>query len=168
VIVAVPTPSVVAIRAKTATIPIVSFMLADEVRLGLAASIAHPGGNVTGLSMRLDGMVGKQLELAKELLPKSKSIGILINPASADAASQAVEALAASATLKLLPVRADARSPAEISSAFRQLRERDAQVVVALYDALFFSERKHIAELAFWLKNCLSSTRREIMSPTAA
>jgi hypothetical protein len=64
VIIAAPTPAVVALRNKTASIPIVSFMLADEVRLGLVTSDARPGGNVTGLSMRLDGMVGKQLELA--------------------------------------------------------------------------------------------------------
>jgi putative ABC transport system substrate-binding protein len=55
VIIAAPTPAVVALRNKTASIPIVSFMLADEVRLGLVTSDARPGGNVTGLSMRLDG-----------------------------------------------------------------------------------------------------------------
>ena len=65
VIVAAPTPAVAALHTKTESIPIVSFMLADEVRLGLVASSARPGGNVTGLSMRLDGMVGKQLELAQ-------------------------------------------------------------------------------------------------------
>ena len=148
VIVAAPTPAVVALRNKTASIPIVSFMLADEVRLGLVTSDARPGGNVTGLSMRLDGMVGKQLELATELVPAAKITGVLLNPASADAANQLAEAKAASSTLKLSPVLVEARSPGDISAAFQQFRDGGAQVVVVLYDALFFQERKRIADAA--------------------
>jgi len=112
VIVAAPTPAVVALHTKTASIPIVSFMLADEVRLGLVASSARPGGNVTGLSMRLDGMVGKQMELATELIPTAKITGVLLNPTSADTANQLAEAKAACATLKLLPVFVERAPPA--------------------------------------------------------
>jgi putative ABC transport system substrate-binding protein len=148
VIVAAPTPAVVALHTKTASIPIVSFMLADEVRLGLVASSARPGGNVTGLSMRLDGMVGKQMELATELIPTAKITGVLLNPTSADTANQLAEAKAACATLKLLPVFVEARSPSDISSAFQQFRDGGAQVVVVLYDALFFQERRRIADAA--------------------
>src|SRR5262252_3448434 len=120
VIVAAPTPAVAALHTKTASIPIVSFMLADEVRLGLVASSARPGGNVTGLSMRLDGMVGKQIELATELIPTAKITGVLLNPTSADTANQLAQAKAACATLKLPPVFVEARSPSDISSAFQQ------------------------------------------------
>jgi putative ABC transport system substrate-binding protein len=148
VIVAAPTPAVVALHTKTASIPIVSFMLADEVRLGLVASSARPGGNVTGLSMRLDGMVGKQMELATELIPTAKITGVLVNPTSADTANQLAEAKAACATLKLLPVFVEARSPSDISSAFQQFSDGGAQVVVVLYDALFFQERRRIADAA--------------------
>jgi len=148
VIIAAPTPAVVALRNKTASIPIVSFMLADEVRLGLVTSDARPGGNVTGLSMRLDGMVGKQLELATELVPAAKITGVLLNPASADAANQLAEAKAASGTLKLSLVLVEARSPSDIRAAFQQFRDGGAQVVVVLYDALFFQERKRIADAA--------------------
>jgi len=148
VIIAAPTPAVVALRNKTASIPIVSFMLADEVRLGLVTSDARPGGNVTGLSMRLDGMVSKQLELATELVPAAKITGVLLNPASADAANQLAEAKAASGTLKLSLVLVEARSPSDISAAFQQFRNGGAQVVVVLYDALFFQERKRIADAA--------------------
>ena len=65
-ILANPTPAIVAARALTQTIPIVSFMITNEKELGFVASHARPGGNVTGLLLRVEGMVGKQLELAQQ------------------------------------------------------------------------------------------------------
>ena len=108
VIVANPTPAIVAVRALTKTIPIVSFMIADETRLGLVASHAHPGGNVTGLLMRVENMVGKQLELAVQTVPGANKIGIVFDPTSADASTQRKEAEAASADLGINIVYAHA------------------------------------------------------------
>jgi putative ABC transport system substrate-binding protein len=88
VILAVSTPAAVAVNAVTKSIPIVCFMLADEVRLGLVASDARPGGNVTGLAMRVEGMASKQLELAGELLGNNRRIGILANATSSDTPTQ--------------------------------------------------------------------------------
>ncbi len=75
------TPAAVAARAVTQTVPIVCPLLADPIHLGLIASESRPGGNVTGLSFRIDGLVGKQLELA--LLPNAGRIGFLVNIAIA-------------------------------------------------------------------------------------
>jgi putative ABC transport system substrate-binding protein len=74
VLVAAPMPAVLALKALTNTIPITSFMLADEIRLGLVASDARPGGNVTGLDMRVDGLVGKQIELATRAVPGATTL----------------------------------------------------------------------------------------------
>jgi putative ABC transport system substrate-binding protein len=148
ILIANPVPAVVALRGITTSIPIVSFMLTDEVRLGLAASDARPGSNVTGLSMRLDGMVGKQIELATQTVPSATKIGMLINPGNADAATQQREAEAAGKRLALTQVFAEVRSPEEIVSAFQHFQSERAQMVVCLYDALFFQERKRIADLA--------------------
>jgi putative ABC transport system substrate-binding protein len=147
-----PTPAVVAARALTTSIPIVSFMLADEMRLGLVASHAHPGGNVTGLLMRVDGMVGKQIELAIQTCVGATKIGILFNPSSADATNQRREAEAASALLGVLSVYEQVGSPDEIDTALRQLGNERVQVVAVLYDALFFQERRRIANLAATLR----------------
>ena len=72
IIVAAPTPAVVAAKSATSTIPIVSFMLADEVRLGLVANDAHPGSNVTGILMRVEGLPTKQLQIATQTVPDAR------------------------------------------------------------------------------------------------
>jgi ABC-type uncharacterized transport system substrate-binding protein len=100
-ILAVPTPATVAARAASQTIAIVSFMLTDEVRLGLVANAARPGGNVTGLAMHVDGMAGKLFELAVETVPGARRIGILVNATSIASAVQhlAAEHVASAAVL---------------------------------------------------------------------
>src|SRR5262249_43938579 len=137
----------VAAKAATSTIPIVCFMLADEVRLGLVASDARPGGNVTGLAMRLDGMAGKQLEIATELLPGAKSVGVLVNIASSDASTQLHDVATVSAALKINSVVAEVRQPDDVARAFQFLEAERVSSIVVLYDALFFQQRRQIAAM---------------------
>jgi putative tryptophan/tyrosine transport system substrate-binding protein len=146
-ILAVPTPAAVAASAATKTIPIVCFMLADEVRLGLVASDARPGANVTGLAMRVDGMAGKQLELASELLVNTKRIGILVNVASSDTSAQLGDAIAAASRLNIKYAVAEVRVRDELDAALRRLIEEHVSSILVLYDALFFQERRRIASL---------------------
>jgi putative tryptophan/tyrosine transport system substrate-binding protein len=146
-ILAVPTPAAVAAKAATKTIPIVCFMLADEIRLGLVASDARPGGNVTGLAMRVDGMAGKQLELATELLVDTKKIGILVNVASSDTSAQLRDAVAAAAGLRINYVVAEVRRPEDLEGAFQRFMAEHVSSILVLYDALFFQERRLIASL---------------------
>jgi putative ABC transport system substrate-binding protein len=147
VILAAPTPAAVAAKNVTSDIPIVCFMLADEVRLGLVASDARPGGNVTGLAMRVDGMAGKQVQLATELLPSSKKIGLLLNAASSDTAAQARDAIEAGQALKLDCVVAEVQKPQDVDAAIQHLAAEHVSAIVVLYDALFFQQRQRIASL---------------------
>jgi len=94
VLVAAPMPAVLALKALTNTIPITSFMLADEIRLGLVASDARPGGNVTGLDMRVDGLVGKQIELATRAVPGATTLVIIGVMTTTAFSSQSVMTLA--------------------------------------------------------------------------
>jgi putative tryptophan/tyrosine transport system substrate-binding protein len=82
VIVALVTPAAVAARNLTRTIPIVCPLLANPIDLGLIASMSRPGGNVTGLMFRIDGLAGKQLELAAQLVPTAVRVGLIVNVAS--------------------------------------------------------------------------------------
>jgi len=146
-ILAVPTPATVAARAASQTIPIVSFMLADEVRLGLVANAARPGGNVTGLAMRVDGMAGKLFELATEAVPRGGRIGIFVNSTSIDSAAQLREVDSAAAALNVERIVAEVRQPGDLEAAVQQLMAEHVASVAVLYDALFFQERHRIATL---------------------
>ena len=148
IIIAAPTPAVVAAKAATSTIPIVSFMLADEVRLGLVKNDAHPEGNVTGILMRVEGLPAKQLQLAAEIFPGAQRIGVLINPAGADAAEQRHEVEAGAAGLSVAVQFAEARSPEDILGAIQSVTSERAEALLVLHDALFFVKRQRIAGLA--------------------
>jgi putative ABC transport system substrate-binding protein len=82
VVLATVTPGAVAMRVLTQTVPIVCPLLADPIGFGLIASVARPGGSVTGLLFRSEGLAGKQLELARELIPDAARIGYVLNVAS--------------------------------------------------------------------------------------
>ena len=83
VIMSASPPAASAAQAATATIPIVFGVAQDPVRLGLVASLARPGGNLTGVNFLLTELAGKRLELLRELVPGSKRIAVLVNPANA-------------------------------------------------------------------------------------
>src|SRR5262245_23615648 len=146
-ILAVPTPATVAARAASQTIPILSFMLTDEVRLGLVENAARPGGNVTGLAMRVDGMAGKLFELATEAVPSGRRIGILVNTTSIDSAAQLREVGSVAAALNVERSVAEVRQPGDLEAAVHRLAAEHVASVAVLYDALFFQERHRIATL---------------------
>lgn len=148
IILAAPTPAVVAAKSATSTIPIVSFMLADEVRLSLVANDAHPGSNVTGILMRVEGLPTKQLQIATQTVPGARRIGVLINPASVDATEQRHQVEAGGAALAVAVQFAEARTPDDLDGAFQTFAMERADALLVLYDALFFQERRRIAVLA--------------------
>jgi putative ABC transport system substrate-binding protein len=123
-------------------------MLADEIRLGLAVSDARPAGNVTGLLMRVPGMAGKQIEWATETVPAARRVGILSNPTSADAAAQRQEVDAAILARSAQAIFVEAGTPAEIEGAMNSLHDAQVDIAIVLYDALFFTNRRRIADLA--------------------
>jgi putative ABC transport system substrate-binding protein len=135
-------------RQATKTIPIVFAIHADPVGVGHVASLARPGGNITGLSTLLTDLVAKELEIFKETLPQTTRIGILWNPTtpSHGPAVQTVEAIGEKLGVQLLLVTA--RTVEEFGGAFSTMtRERmDGFLVIA--SPLFFSQRVPLAELA--------------------
>jgi ABC-type uncharacterized transport system substrate-binding protein len=122
-------------------------MLTDEVRLGLVENAARPGGNVTGLAMRVDGMAGKLFELATEAVPGGMRIGIFVNTTSIDSAAQLREVGSAAAALNMERIVAEVRQPGDLEAAVKHLAAERVASVAVLYDALFFQERHRIATL---------------------
>jgi putative ABC transport system substrate-binding protein len=135
-------------KLATSTIPIVSPVLNDPVRLGLVASYAHPGGNVTGIMSSLDGLPGKQVELARELIPGLVRLGMLVNVSSALSLPQRqnVELAARASKVELAPF--EVRGPDDLDSAFQALARENAEALIVLGDTMFFSYRQRIAALA--------------------
>jgi len=145
-IVAAVTPAAVAARRSTQTIPIVCPILADPIDLGLIASMSRPGGNVTGLMSRIDDLIGKQIELAAQLVPALVRLGLIVNVASSDIARRDVESAGKRLGVKL--VSAEVREPNDLDTAFKLLSNEHVQAVVILADAMLFQERQRVAELA--------------------
>ncbi len=133
-------------RQATATIPIVTPAVADPVSGGLVASLARPGGNLTGLSMLNTEISGKRLELLKALLPRMSRVAILWDPASETSQMRASEA--AGRILALQVDILEARTPGDFPSAFAEARKRRADAMLVLASSFFNSHRKRLVELA--------------------
>jgi putative ABC transport system substrate-binding protein len=147
-IVALDPPAALAAKKATAAIPIVAAILNDPVRLGLIASFARPGGNVTGILSQVEGLPGKQIEIAQEVVPTITVIGMLANPANATHLFQRREVEAAGAVKAIKVIAAEARSKADFDTAFNLLRSAGVQAAIVLRDAMLVSEGRRIAELA--------------------
>ena len=134
-----------AARRATSTVPIVFIIASDPVKIGLAKSFAHPGGNATGISMLTAALALKRLELIRELLPPHATVGFLVNPDNKDL-QQEIEEIARS-TGRSLEV-ANARNLDDLEPAFAQLVRAKVGAVLVGNDAGFFSQRAQIVALA--------------------
>ncbi len=148
VIVTHSTPTTQALRRATSAIPIVSANLGDPAGLGFAASLARPGGNITGLSAMQVDVSPKYLELLKLMMPALSRAAVLVNPGNPahPAFLKGVQAAAEELGLKILPV--DARNPEEIERGFAAMRRERADAVIILGDAFFIGQRRQITQLA--------------------
>src|ERR1051326_8016256 len=109
--------------------------------------MAHPGGNVTGVLFRTEGLAGKQLELALQLVPDASKIGLLVNVAGAVVIDrEEFESVGRKVGVTLVPV--DVRAPDDIDAAFHMLASDGVQVAIVQVDGMFFNERQRIAALA--------------------
>lgn len=117
----------------------------DPVGAGLVASLARPGGNITGPTLIPDALVGKQVELLMNVVPKGSQVAVLWNPDNPGNARQ-LRAAEVVPGLRLEPV--GARDAAEIEKAFVTMTERRAAAVMVLLDPIFLNERQRIADLA--------------------
>jgi putative tryptophan/tyrosine transport system substrate-binding protein len=143
------TPGSLAAKAATSTIPVVFGVSEDPVALGLVASLARPGGNVTGINFFDAEVDAKRLGLMHELVPKAKRFAVLINPANAkiaDATAQALREAAPGLGLELLFFKAS--SAAEIDAAFAAIVDAKAEAVFVAPDGYFASRSPQLALLA--------------------
>jgi putative ABC transport system substrate-binding protein len=147
VIVAAAVNAAVPARAATSVIPIVCPALADAVHLGLIASEARPGGNVTGIEPYVAGLPAKQMELARAIAPGARRIGLLTNLQDPKAPPQRQELAAAAKALELTIAEADVNSPVEIERAVGALASPRVDVVIVLQTGLLLSVGRQIAEL---------------------
>ena len=148
VIVVDGTASAMATKAATATTPIVFALAADPVGSGLVASLARPGGNLTGLSNLAADLSGKQLQLLKEAVPDASEVAVLFNPVNPATASMLNGAHAAARALAIQLQVIEVRMPNELRNAFSAMVRRRAGAVLTLADPLFSSERVQLLKLA--------------------
>jgi len=150
-VIAVPlsTPGALAAKAATTTIPIVFYVGADPVALGLVASLARPSGNITGVTSLSVEVGAKRLELLHELLPNVDIIGLLVNPTSplAEIETRNEQAAAGKLGLKLHVLHASAES--DFDGVFATLPQLRAGALIIGPDSLFTSRQKDLAALAF-------------------
>jgi putative tryptophan/tyrosine transport system substrate-binding protein len=147
VIVASVTQASLAASKATATIPIVMIGVADPVGAGLVASLARPGGNVTGTSGAFTQIVGKQLKLLKETFPDLSRVAVLWNPANpVYQALQLREAQIAARALRIELQLVDAKTPDEVEKVFAAPAPR--RPLLLMGDPLFSTHRQRISQLA--------------------
>ena len=154
VIVAFVTQATEAARKQTSAIPIVMVGVSDPIGAGLAASLAHPGGNVTGTSSLAAAVVGKQLKLLKLVAPSSADVATMFNPTNVTFQTQQVDAAkAASKTLGLKLRLIEVRATSEFGPAFDTVVHKQKSALLILIDPLFIANSKTLAELS--VKSCL-------------
>jgi putative tryptophan/tyrosine transport system substrate-binding protein len=151
VIVTTSTSAALAAKQATTAVPIISAILTDPIGNGLAASEARPGGNVTGIEFTLKGLTGKRLELAREVIPQTSSVGLLVNMKSASNPPQRrdVEAAANASGIRLVPV--DVGLADQLGAAFQAYAHERVDWVIVLGDSLFVSIA---TRLQHWQYHC--------------
>ncbi|HEX3176577.1 MAG TPA: ABC transporter substrate-binding protein [Methylomirabilota bacterium] len=148
VIVVASTPAALAARQATRTIPIVMTVPSDPVAVGLVASLARPGGNVTGLSLVGREVAGKQVQLLKDVVPGLSSIAVLANSTNPSHAPRTSEVIASARALGLRVDPVDASTRDGVGNAFPIMMKRGVGAAVVLPDALYIREVNTVVRLA--------------------
>jgi putative tryptophan/tyrosine transport system substrate-binding protein len=148
VIVAVGTLGPLAAKGATNTIPIVMTAAGDPLGSGLVASLAHPGGNITGMSLMAPDLGGKRLELLKEILPRLSRVAVLWNAANPYSALVFKETQAAGQKLSIQVESLEVRGPDDFDGAFETARQRQPDALITVEDPLTFTYLRRIADVA--------------------
>jgi putative ABC transport system substrate-binding protein len=168
VLVAINRIAALAAQRATTTIPIVFVAIPDPVGSKLVASLAHPGGNITGLTNFAHELTAKRVELLKATVSNVSRVALLVNPNDRDSARTYVEEGQAAATkLGLILVPVEVRTPGELVSAFSKISDEHVNGVVVSQDGLFYATRKNIADLALAHKLPLAVYSRETVEAGA-
>jgi putative ABC transport system substrate-binding protein len=149
VIVAIPNPAIEAVKRATQTIPIVMPIGSDPVGVGFVASLARPGGNITGLSAYSPELNGKRLELLKETIPQLARVALLMSPNIAGNANDLKETELAARSLRLRSQLFEVRGSSDLDGIFRTMtKERTEAFIVFPGQPTLFANRKQVVELA--------------------
>jgi putative tryptophan/tyrosine transport system substrate-binding protein len=148
VIVTDSTAAAQAAKNATETIPIVMATIADPLRSGLVASLAHPGRNVTGLTLLAQDLDGKRLELLKEAVPTLARVAVLLNAANPGSVHSLSDTQKAAQTLGLQLQILQVRGPDEFEGAFAAATTEHADGLIQLSDAMLFQNRARFVDLA--------------------
>jgi len=140
-------PAIRAVRQATATIPIVMGAVGDPVGAGFAATLARPGGNITGVSNLAVEITGKWFQLLREAVPRIGHVAVLWNPANPTHHSFWREAQAAAQSVALRLSRIDLNSPDDLEKGFARMAAEQVDAVVVFPDPLTSANRVRIAEL---------------------
>jgi putative ABC transport system substrate-binding protein len=134
-----------AAKAATTTIPIVFVVAEDPVRRGLVASLARPGGNLTGANFLSAELVAKRLELLRELVPGAARVAVLVNPANAGRADSTVKEVQAAASAMGMQIQVlNASTSGEINSAFTTFASQRPDALFVGSDPFFTSRRVQV------------------------
>lgn len=145
VVVASGSAAALAAMKATATIPIVFTFATDPIAIGLVASLARPGGNVTGQSNQATGLVGKRLQVLAEVLPGASRFGVIWNPASTQVDFREIQA--AAVTLRLALDSFEVTQPEDLDAVFKKAAIRTGGVAV-LSGPLIFTHRERVVAAA--------------------
>ena len=149
VIVAAPTPAALAAKNATRTIPIVMISIPDPVGQGLIASLARPGGNVTGSSYSAGVEIfGKLLELLREIVPKVRQVAVLSNPANPVQAFLIRDVKVAARSLGVQLQLLDARGPTEFDGAFAAMAKERVRALLVVADPAYTLHLTRLIDLA--------------------
>jgi len=150
-------------KEATSTIPIVFLTHADPVGTGHVASLARPGGNITGLAVLMTDLAPKELELLIAAVPMAKRIAVLGNPdaPSHNPALKALEEAGRTLRVQLQPV--GVRTAGELEGAFAAMARARAQAVLVLGTAIFLAERQRVAELAIKHRLPTMSNQKDVV-----
>jgi putative tryptophan/tyrosine transport system substrate-binding protein len=147
-IVTAGTPATIALKKATTTLPLVMIAVGDPVGTGLIASLAHPGGNLTGLTSISPELDGKRLELLREVLPKISRVAVFWNPTSPLQVVSERETQAAAQAMGIKVLSLGVQAEEQFNDAFAKiLRERSGALLV-LADRLFLHHRARIMDFA--------------------
>jgi putative tryptophan/tyrosine transport system substrate-binding protein len=148
VIVAAATVAVQAAKQATKTIPIVTPIINDSVETGLVASLARPGGNITGLTLISSQLSGKRLELLKEVVPRLSRVAVLSTPTAIGFPAQMTETKVAARALGVQLQPLEVRGSDDFERVFQAATKEQAGALITLDDAFVFTHRTRIVKLA--------------------
>src|SRR5215813_9940680 len=147
-------------KQATSTIPIIMAYDANPVESGVVASLARPGGNITGLASLTHDLSGKRLELIKEAVPNLSRVAVFVNPSDPSVATALKEFEAVAKVLGVTVYPFEIRSAEDIDKGFQAATNIRAGALMAISDPITFTKRKRVADLA--IKNRLPSIHGQI------